>query len=172
MRLRISAAVLVTACIGCVSAEAATPPRVLTLDGAGGVHPGMSATRVDAIWGVHLKVEASGASPGCANAGVRIGPIIGGAMFQDGLLQAAWFTHGVRTPSGIRIGSTRSQLTRTYGSRLTRVPALYTRGLWLYYLRRSQSPHWRLRFDVSAAGRVTSIGFGANNYVTAQEGCA
>jgi hypothetical protein len=157
--------------IGCVSADAATP-RWLTLDGAGGVHPGMSAARVDAIWGVHLKVEASGASPGCSTAGVRIGPIVGSVMFQGGLLQAGWFTRGVRTPSGIQIGSTRSQLRHAYGSRLTRVHALYTRGLWLYYLRRSQSPHWRLRFDVSAAGRVTSIGFGDANYVTAQEGCA
>ena len=172
MRSRMTAVVLATACIGCVAAEAATPPRGLTLDGAGGVRPGMSAARVDAIWGVHLKVEASGASPGCATAGVRIGPIIGGVMFQDGLLQAGWFTHGVRTPSGIRIGSMLSELRRAYASRLSREPSLYTRHAWLYYLRRSRSPHWRLRFDVSAAGRVTSIWFGDSNYVRAQEGCA
>jgi hypothetical protein len=77
----------------------------------------------------------------------------------------------VRTPSGIRVGSTFAALRRAYGSRLTREPALYVRGVWLYYLRRAQSPHWRL-IDVSAAGRVTSIGFGDANYVRAQEGCA
>jgi hypothetical protein len=170
MRSRITAVVLAAACIGCVSAEAAAP-RVLTLDGADGVHPGMSAKQVDAIWSTRLKVEASGASRGCSTAGVRIGSIIGGLLFQDGLLQAGWFTHGVRTPAGIRVGSMLSELRRAYGSRLTREPALYTRGAWLYYLRRSQSPHWRLRFDVSAARRVTGIGFG-DNYVRAQEGCA
>jgi len=156
---------------GCVSTVAG-PPHVLTLDGAGGVRPGMSVVHVDASWGVHLKVEASGASAGCATASVRIGPIAGGALFQDGRFQAAWFTRGVRTPSGIRVGSTLAALRRAYGSRLTREPALYVRGVWLYYLRRAQSPHWRLRFDVSAASRVTSIGFGDANYVTAQEGCA
>jgi hypothetical protein len=171
MRSRLAAVALVTLCISGVSAKAATP-RVLTLDGAAGVHPGMSARHVDAIWGTRLKVEASGASAGCSTALVRIGPISGSLLFQDGLLEAGWFTHGVRTPSGVRVGSTLSELRRAYGSRLTREPALYTRHAWLYYLRRSQSPHWLLRFDVSAPGRITSIGFGDNNYVRAQEGCA
>jgi hypothetical protein len=45
-------------------------------------------------------------------------------------------------------------------------------GAWLYYVRKPRAPHWRLRFDISAAGRVTSIGFGDADYVTAQERCA
>jgi hypothetical protein len=131
----------------------------------------MSAAQVQSLWGVQLKLEGR-ASPGCQTATVRLGPIIGAVLFQNRRLRAVWFSHGVGTPYGIRIGSSVAALKRAYGSRLTRAHALYDRGVWLYYLRRSQSPHWSLRFDASAAGRIRSIGFGDRDYVTAQEGCA
>lgn len=120
-------------------------PTEVTLDGIGGARPGMSFAQVASSWGVNLELRR---------------------------WRAAWFTRGVHTPSGIRIGSTLATLKRTYGARLTRVHALYARGVWLYYLRRTHAPHWMLRFDVSAAGRVQSIGFGESDPVTAQEGCA
>jgi hypothetical protein len=170
-RTRVIVAAIVAALIGCAWAAAANPPSLVTLDGVSGAQPGMSVVRVQSLWGVQLKLEGK-TSPGCQTAIFRLGRIIGSVLFQNGRLRAAWFSRGAETPSGIRIGSTLAALRRAYGSRLTRTHALYDRGVWLYYLRRSQSPHWRLRFDVSAAGRIRSIGFGDRNYVTAQEGCA
>ena len=149
-----------------------TPPAVVTLDGIGGAVPGMSPHQLESLWSMRLRLEGSKGFPGCKTAVLHAAGISGDAMFQDGRWRAAWFTRGVRTPSGIRIGSTLAALKRAYGSRLTRVHALYARALWLYYLRRTRAPHWLLRFDVSAAGRVQSIGFGESDSVTAQEGCA
>ncbi|MDX6436839.1 MAG: hypothetical protein QOK34_1673 [Gaiellaceae bacterium] len=169
--MRVMAAAILAAFIGCSWALAGNLPSVVTLDGVSGARPGMSVARVQSLWGVRLKLEGH-ASPGCQTASFHLGPIIGAALFQYRRFRAVWFSHGVGTPSGIRIGSTLAALKRAYGSRLTRTHALYDRSVWLYYLRRSQSPHWRLRFDVSATGRITSIGFGAAGYVTAQEGCA
>jgi hypothetical protein len=148
------------------------PPVVVTLDGIGGAVPGMSAAQVGSLWGVRLALEGSKGFPGCKTATVARPGISGGVMFREGRWRAAWFTRGIRTPSGIRIGSTLAELRRAYGSRLTREHALYSRGLWLYYLRRTRAPHWSLRFDVSTAGRVQRIGFGESDYVTTQEGCA
>ena len=172
MRMRVMAAAIAAAFIGCVSAEASNPPAVVTLDGVSGVRPGMSPIQVESLWGFRFKLEGGRAFAGCETAVFHVGPITGSVLFQTRRLRAAWFSHGIRTPSGIRIGSTVATLRRAYGSRLTREHALYAQGAWLYYLRRSKSPHWRLRFDVSAAGRIQSIGFGDSNYVTAQEGCA
>jgi hypothetical protein len=67
----------------------------------------------------------------------------------------------VRTPSGIRVGSTVAELRRTYGSRLTSAPAKYVPGGRDYFLRRAQAPHWRIRFVASPRGKITQIAFGA-----------
>jgi hypothetical protein len=77
----------------------------------------------------------------------------------------------VRTPSGIRIGSTRAALERAYGSRLAWRPHVYDHGGWYAFLTRRKSPRWQIRFDVSRHGVVSRIGFGgrAVRYV---EGCA
>jgi hypothetical protein len=158
--------------LGASAATASRLPTVVTLDGISGARPGMSPGQVASLWGLDLKLEGSKGFPGCRTAIFRVGGITGSVLFQNGRWRAAWFSRGVRTPSGIRIGSTLTTLKRTYDSRLTREHALYARGVWLYYLWRTHSPHWRLRFDVSGAGRVQSIGFGESDYVTAQEGCA
>ena len=154
------------------SAARLQPPAIVTLDGVGGAVPEMSAAQVESLWGVRLALEGSPGFPGCTTATVARAGISGGVMFQDARWRAAWFTRGIRTPSGIRIGSTLAELRRAYGGRLTREHALYTRDLWLYYLRRTRAPHWLLRFDVPATGRVQRICFGESDYVTAQEGCA
>ena len=39
------------------------------------------------------------------------------------------------------------------------------------YVRRTRAPHWHLRFDVSAQGRVTQIAFGDRSVFRAA-GCA
>jgi hypothetical protein len=156
---------------GPTAAAALQPPALITLDGIGGAVPGMSAGQVDSLWGVRLALAGSKGFPGCKTATVARGGIRGGVLFQDGRWRAAWFSRGIRTPSGIRIGSTLAELRRAYGSRLTREHALYARDLWLYYLRRTREPHWLLRFDVST-DRVQRIGFGESGYVIAQEGCA
>ncbi len=149
MRLRVIGAAMVVVLIGCASTLAASPPRVVTLDGISGARPGMSAAQVESLWGIQFHFEASKAFPGCKQAVFRVGSITGSVLFQNGAWRAAWFNRGIRTPSGIGIGSTVAQLRRAYGSRLTREHALYAHLVWLYYLRRSRSPHWRLRFDVS-----------------------
>ena len=172
IRRPVIAAAIAASLIACVSAAASSPPAVVTLDGVSGVRPGMSPAQVEHLWGFRLQLEGGPAFPGCETAVFRVGPIRGSVLFQNKRFRAAWFSRGIRTPSGIRIGSTVAELKRAYGSRLTREHALYVRDVWLYYLRRSKSPHWRLRFDVSAAGRVASIGFGDSDDVTAQEGCA
>jgi hypothetical protein len=155
-----------------VLALALGAPTEVTLDGIGGARPGMSPGQVASSWGMKLELEGSRGFPGCKTATFHVGGVTGSVLFRDGRWRAAWFTRGVHTPSGIRIGSTLATLQRTYGSRLTRTHALYARGVRLYYLRRTHAPHWLLRFDVSAAGRVQSIGFGESDAVTAQEGCA
>ena len=135
----------------CCSAgtNAARPPQlVVTLDGINGAQPGMSPPQLESLWGFHLRLEGSKGFPGCKTASFRVGAIAGAALFIDARWRAAWFTAGVATPSGIRVGSSLAALKRPYGSRLTREHALYSRS-WLYYLRRTRAPHWRLRFDVS-----------------------
>jgi hypothetical protein len=132
----------------------------------------VSASRLDALWGVRLRVETSPAFAGCSTAAVRIGAIEGGVMFANGRWTAGWFTSGIRTREGIRIGSTVTDLRAAYGRSLFREHSLYVAHMWIYYVRRAQRPHWRLRFDVSPAGRVQSIGFGATPDVQTQEGCA
>jgi hypothetical protein len=161
-----------TAAFAIALALAFSAPTEVTLDGIDGARPGMSPAQVASSWGVNLELEGSRGFPGCKTATFHVRGVTGSVLFQDGRWRAAWFTRGVRTPSGIRIGSTLATLKRAYGSRLTRVHALYARGVWLYYLRRTYAPHWVLRFDVSATGRVQSIGFGESDPVTAQEGCA
>jgi len=171
-RLALGGAVAVAALAYAAAAGAAKLPALVTLDGISDARPGMSVAQLESRWGLRLKLEGSIGFPECETAAVRAGGISGGVMFMGGRWQAAWFTRGVQTATGIRVGSSLSSLKRAYGSLLSREHALYVPGVWLYYVRRRQVPHWRLRFDVSATGRVQQIGFGEYSQVTAQEGCA
>src|SRR5438105_994890 len=165
------AAVLAASLAYSVEASVTKLPTLVTLSGISGARPGISAARLEALWGFRLKLEGSPAFPECKEAVFRVGGITGAVLFLNGRWRAAWFTRGIQTPAGIRIGSPLSMVRRAYGARLSREAALYVRGLWLYYVRRPRSADWRLRFDVSAGGRVQRIGFGAYPDVTAQEGC-
>ena len=153
-------------------ADANELPALVTLNGISGARPGISAAQLESLWGFRLKLEGSPGFPGCKEGSFRVRGISGAVLFVKGRWRAAWFTRGVQTSARIRIGSTLSMLKQAYGPGLFREHALYVRGLWLYYVRRMSSPHWRLRFDVGADGHVERIGFGAYPDVTAQEGCA
>ena len=152
------------------SAARAAPPRLVTLDGVSGVVPGMTGAEVSRIWDVVVRSGAGG-SRSCWTAAINSGPVRGYALFEYNRLGAVWFDRGVRTPSGITIGSTVGQLVRAYGYRLRAQPHKYQLGAQYFFLTRKQSPRWRIRFDTNAAARITQIGFGgrAVGYV---EGCS
>lgn len=148
-------------------------PAPVTLDGVGGVTPGMTPRAVAARWGVPLRLGPTIGGPGstCRSGVVRAGALHGYALFEAGRLGAVFFDRGARTPSGVTIGSRESVLRRAYPGRLRVRPHEYVRGGHYYFLTRRQSPHWRIRFDTNAAGRVTQIAFGARQ-VAYVEGCA
>jgi hypothetical protein len=143
----------------------------VTLDGVGGVVPGMTPQQVAVRWGVHVSLGPAVASPGCQTATITKRPIHGYALFEGGRFGAIFFDRGARTPSGITIGSRVTQLLRVYGPRLHVKPHAYVAGGHYYFLTRRQPPHWRLRFDSNARGIITQIVFGgrAAGYI---EGCA
>lgn len=158
---------LALAAVGLASAF----PAPVTLDGVGGVVPGMTPAQVSDRWGIPVKVGPALASAGCQTADIRKGGVHGYAIFEQKRFGAVFFDRGARTPSGVTIGSTVVQLRRAYGSRLRVEPHEYVRGGHYYFLTRTGRPHWQIRFDSNASGRVTQIAFGgrAASYV---EGCA
>src|SRR4051812_28639553 len=165
MRGRVAAAAaLATAVVCCASAFAVSrsAPYLVTLDGVGGVVPGMTPAQVSRIWGVPVTLGPDVASPGCQEAVIRAGRVHGYALFLSGRFGAVWFDRGARTPSGITIGSTVPQLVRAYDTRygMYAKPHTYVIGGQYFFLTRQQSPHWKLRFDSNASARITQIGFG------------
>jgi hypothetical protein len=153
-----------------VCGEAAGAGRLWRVDFAGvrGVRPGMSVREVAGRWGVRFTFS-TGSAPGCKIGGFSRDGVVGGALFQDGKFDAAWFEGGVATPEGIRIGSRVSDLRRVYGSRLRRVENLYDRKRPLYYVRGGKAKLF-LEFFPKRSGEIASIGFG-DGFVLAQEGC-
>jgi hypothetical protein len=170
MAVRLAA--LVAAGLAAGAAAAALPAPV-TLDGVGGVTPGMTPRQVSARWGMPLRFQGGAGGPGstCRTARFHVGALRGYALFEGGRFGAVFFDRGARTPSGITIGSSEGALRRTYGSRLQVRPHQYVRGGHYFFLRRRQRPRWRIRFDTDGAGRVTQIAFGARA-VAYVEGCA
>jgi hypothetical protein len=146
-------------------------PAQVTLDGVGGVVPGMTPAQVARRWATRVSLRSEEIRPGCRTADVRAGSMRGYALFERGRFGAVWFQRGASTPSGIRIGSTRKALVRAYGSRLRWTPHRYEHGGFYVFLTRRASPKWRIRFDVSRHGRVMQIGFGGRA-VAYDEGCA
>jgi hypothetical protein len=161
------------ALIAITLAVAAGLPAPMTLDGVGGVKPGMTPRQVAAQWHLPLRLSPPIGAPGstCRTALVRAGRLHGYALFEAGRLGAVFFDRGAWTPSGITIGSTETALRRAYPDRLTRQTHAYVHGGHYYFLRRRRTPHWRIRFDTNGRGRVTQIAFGARA-VSYVEGCA
>src|SRR5437764_11320325 len=73
----------------------------VTLDGVGGVVPGMSVAQVGQAWGMTL--QPVGRTCGFVRFGV--GDVRGRALFSDGKLGALFFDQGATTLSGIGIGT-------------------------------------------------------------------
>ena len=143
-------------------------PAPVTLDGVGGVRPGLRPAQVASRWGIPVRLEGEGGTR-CAHVGA--GALRGYAVFQNGRFAAVFFRSGAVTDRGIRIGSRLAAVRRAYGRRLTSEPNKYTPGARDFYVRRSPTPRWELRLDVSPTGHVTQIAFG-NRAVRLVEGCA
>jgi hypothetical protein len=153
---------------GSVAAATRPAPWQITLAGVRGVRPGMTVATVTRLWHVRFSFSA-GSAPGCKIGGFTKSPVEGGALFQDGTFDAVWFSRGVTTPEGVRIGSHVSDLRRIYGARLRHARNLYDPKRPLYYVRGGSS-RWFLEFFADRRGRITKIGFG-DRFVLVQEGC-
>ena len=169
-RLRRPVALVAVALVALPAAAGAALPRPVTIDGVGGVTPGMPPGLVAERWGIAVDPLGTPGSP-CAAAEVRAGALRGYALFRSNRFAAVFFRAGARTGKGIRIGSTRAELQAAYGSALRSRPNKYTPGARDWFVRRAKAPRWQLRFDVSRAGKVTAIAFG-DRAVELVEGCA
>jgi hypothetical protein len=165
-----SAPVALAALVGATLASAGSHvvPTKLTLDGVGGVLPGMTEAQVESRWRVPLRIEVL---PGSTCGIARLRGYNQYALFERGRLGSVWFRRGGSTGRGIHPGSTRAQLLKAYPRGLSSQPNHYTPGARDYYLRRARKPRWELRFDVSPKGRVVQIAFG-DTTVHYIEGCA
>lgn len=164
MRRMALAALAAAGAVGASAAAATTDlPAPVTLDGVGGVVPGMTVAQVAAAWGVPLRAVPSA----CTVVSIRRGPMHGRALFAYGRFGAVFFDRGAAAPGGIAIGSTLAGLRRAYGGRLQG-----ERGSHFYFLTRGRGPHWQLRFDTDRANRVVQIGFGREGSVHVVAGCA
>lgn len=152
------------------SASPSRLPAPVTLQGVGGVYPGLGIREVARRWGVRLEPDTTFGSP-CQTASVRVRSLDGYALFEHRRFGSVFFRRGAVTGRGVRIGSTRAQLERAYPRGLTSRPNAYTPRARDYFFRRARKPRWELRFDVSPGGRVTVIAFG-NATVRYSEGCA
>jgi hypothetical protein len=133
---------------------------LVTLDGVSGAVPGMRPAQVAEQLGAPVRLLGP-SSDVCRVALISAGPLRGYAIFENRRLGALFFEKGARTGKGIRIGSKVADLEQAYGKRLRSQPDKYVPGARNMFVRRAKAPHWELRFDVSKAGRVTTIAQGA-----------
>jgi hypothetical protein len=146
-------------------------PVLVTLDSVVGARPGMTVAAVSARWGISLRPNYE-VRHTCGQAFIKRHGVDGYAIFMPrGRLGAVFLRKGAVTGKGVRIGSTLAQLRRAYSS-LTSRPDRYAHGGRHYSLLRRRAPRWEIRFDVSAANRVTQIVFGEPKSVRLDEGCA
>ena len=140
----------------------------MTLTGVAGVVPGMSRGTVQRRWGTPVTFYKVQPSPNCDQANIKAGSMRGYVIFFKKRFAAVFFFAGAKTPEGIHIGSTATQLKRAYGTRLhSEQDQLLPKGARNWYL---QGRRYELRFDTSVKGRVTQIAFG-DSAVHQVEGC-
>jgi hypothetical protein len=163
---RLVLVVLLSVCLP--AAARAGLPAPVTLDGFGGAVPGLTPTQTAARWGIALRL--SGEDPACQTATIAVGALQGYAIFENGRLGAVFLRRGARTGKGVGIGSTERQVRAAYPQIVVQ-PHKYLKGGRYLFVSRARAPHWRIRLDTSAAGRVIQIGFGSRA-VAYVEGCA
>ncbi len=151
------------------SAPAAPRGLTVTLDGVGGVTAGLRRAEVERRWDVALELTPRGSE--CQSGRVGLGAARGLVLFDRGRVGAVWFSRGVVTGRGVRIGSTTARLQAAYGTLLRSEPNKYSPGAVDLYVTRARRPVRLLRFDVSPWGRVTRIGYGGP-LVRLVEGCS
>src|SRR5438034_11333435 len=108
---RLVLVLLSSACLPVAAAAAGLPARV-TLDGVGGVVPGMTPTQAATRW--HVALRLSGPDPACQTAPNAIGSLHGYVLFEHGRLGPLFLDHGVRTGTGIGIAYTQLRLRSAY----------------------------------------------------------
>src|SRR5690348_2442898 len=108
--MRLLVVVLVAACLP-AAARGALPAPV-TLDGFGGVVPGLTPRTVANRWGI--RVAPAGSDASCRSAPIELGRLRGYAIFERGRLAAVFLRSGVRTGSGVGIGSTERRIRAVY----------------------------------------------------------
>jgi hypothetical protein len=150
-----------------VALAIAALPAPVTLLGVGGVKPGMTPAQVSRAWGTRVVLGAASPGSTCRVAQIRKGAVRGYAIFERGRFGAVFFRAGERTDTGIEVGVPLTRLKKAYGARLKLSPAKYTPKAQTGFV----GGRWKLRFDIDAGGRVTSIGFGGTA-VTYVEGCS
>jgi hypothetical protein len=144
------------------SAASAPLPGPVTLDGVGGIVPGMTVQQVAAQW----RISARAVPSLCTYVPFRVGQSHGRALFLEGKLGAVFFDRGARTAQGIGIGSTLAKLRRSYGRKLQSQS-----GSHFFFLTRRTRPQWQIRFDTNTANRVVQIAFGESAAVHIVTGC-
>jgi len=169
-RLLVALAVAGLTCAPAAIGTSTRLPAKITLEGVGGVRPGMTVAQTAARWGIRLRLESQLGSS-CSLAAVRAGGMSGYAIFLERRFAAVFFRRGAQTAKGVGIGSTLDGLRAAYGERLSSRANKYTPGARDYFVRRVRAPRWELRFDVSPHGHITTIAFG-NGAVRLLEGCA
>ncbi len=142
-------------------------PAPVTPTGVGGVTPGMTPAQVSRAWGTKVVLAAADPGSTCQVAKIVKGPVRGYAIFEGKRFGAVFFSAGMKTDTGIGIGSPFAAVRSAYGSKLVVQGDRYTPKAKNAYV----GGKWKVRFDVSPKGKVTGIAFGGRA-VTYDEGCA
>jgi hypothetical protein len=147
-----SAAVLAALALSIAAGGArAGTPQWVTLDGVGGVVPGMPASRVHALWGIPLPPKGRL----CSVSRFRVGSLHGYALFLRGRFGSVFFDAGAVTADGVGVGTPLAKAKAEYGKRLR-----HQAGSSSYFLHRVRAPRYQIRFDVDRHGTIDLVGFG------------
>ena len=143
------------------------------ITGIGSIRAGMTVEEASRGGGVDLVEEAGAAFPDCTFVVPAGGPEGISFMVTGGTIgRVDVDAPGVRTRSGVGIGSTEQQVMATYPGRITVSPHLYTDGNYLTFVPRDAADAgFRIVFETDGSA-VTRFRAGRVPDVEAVEGCA